>query len=27
VNGKAVLARPIENLEPFLQIELNWITR
>ena len=27
VNGKAVLARPIENLEPFLQIELNRITR
>jgi arsenate reductase len=27
VNGKAVLARPIENLESFLQIELNRITR
>lgn len=27
VNGKAVLARPIEVLEPFLQIELNRITR
>jgi arsenate reductase len=27
VNGKAVLARPIEVLEPFLHIELNRITR
>jgi hypothetical protein len=27
VNGNAVLARPIEVLEPFLQIELNRITR
>jgi len=27
VNGKAVLARPIENLEPFLQVELNRNTR
>lgn len=27
VNGKAVLARPIENLESFLHIELNRITR
>lgn len=27
VNGKAVLARPLEVLETFLQIELNRITR
>ena len=27
VNGKAVLARPIELLEPFLHIELNRTTR
>ena len=27
VNGNAVLARPIEVLEPFLHIELNRITR
>jgi arsenate reductase len=27
VNGKAVLARPIENLEPFLHVELNTNTR
>ena len=27
LNGKAVLARPIENLEPFLQVELNRNTR